>query len=155
MSLNSSKNVPESISVVKTFPNLARRYGDDAKVDEITFAEVDRFVSSELSIAGIERHGIFEIHTSNGEVPTKYFGSLCRWSFRRAWYYWIAEGPGIPPDIAEVFNQTWGQQCRVDGHCGCPSPREWFHGFSVGRYHIDTQRGLNAFADLLRSIYVD
>jgi adenosyl cobinamide kinase/adenosyl cobinamide phosphate guanylyltransferase len=41
----------------------------------------------------------------------------------------------------------------VDGHCGCPSPREWHHGFAVGLYHVDTQEALNALADTIRRVH--
>jgi hypothetical protein len=75
------------------------------------------------------------------------------WEFRRLWTYWAAKGPGIPPDLAQGFHQTWGKQVRVAGHCGCPSPLEWCEGFAVGSYHIDTQDGLNAFVALLKSIH--
>lgn len=135
----------------RIFPNLARspeKRGDPAVCDG-----VDRTVSAELAQAGIPPEGLEALRRFNGEVPTKYVGSLYGWGFKRAWYYWVADGPGIPPDVAEYFHQTWGQEVRVAGHCGCPSPIEWFHGFAVGSYHIDTQAGLNAFANLLRSLY--
>jgi len=89
-----------------------------------------------------------------GEVQSAYLGSHCRWIFKRAWYYWVAEGPGIPPDKAQDFHNQWGTQVRVEGHCGCPSPLEYNQGFAIGYYHIDTQEGLNAFAKLLKSIYI-
>jgi hypothetical protein len=79
-------------------------------------------------------------------------GALSLWHFTRAWYYWSAEGPGIPCDIAEKLHATHGKQVRVAGHCGCPSPSEWFKGFAVGSYHIDTPEGLKALADVIRSI---
>ena len=135
-----------------TFPNLAR---SKAALDDLSIHEqVDRQVIDELTAAGIKAEGLEPLRGSLGtrEVPTKQFGSLCGWGFQRAWYYWIAEGPGIPPDLAEYFHRQWGRDVRVAGHCGCPSPLEWHHGFAVGMYHIDTQDGLNAFAELLRSI---
>lgn len=75
------------------------------------------------------------------------------WQFERAWYYWRASGPGLPVEIAERLHAKHGQVVRVGGHCGCPSPREWYKGFGVGLYHIDTQDGLNALADALRIVY--
>jgi hypothetical protein len=116
-----------------------------------TIAEVTATCEAELKAAGINIT-IFP-RVRPGEVPTLTFGGLSMWSFTRAWYYWIAEGPGIPPDVAEKLHAEFGHEVRVDGHCGCPSPREWFNGFGVGHYHVDTQRGLNALADTLRSIY--
>lgn len=150
MSLNPSNLMAARDNPGKTmFPNLARRRGDTA-----SYAEVDEQAQRELTTAGILAVGPHEWLRENSEVPAAYIGELCMWSFHRAWYYWIAKGPGIPSDKAEEFHQTWGTQVRVDGHCGCPSPLEWCHGFAVGHYHIDTQEGLTAFAELLRNIYV-
>lgn len=110
----------------------------------------DAQCAAELEAAGIE---VLRIPIrSNGEVKTNVLGGLNSWSFRRAWYYWVAEGPGIPPDIAEELHAEHGKAVRVDGHCGCPSPTEWFKGFAVGRYHVDTQDGLNALAAVIRRI---
>lgn len=130
--------------------NLARRIDrDNPQVD----TEVNETVRAELTAAGIEIEEHDFLIRMCGEVPTKIIGSLAGWSFRRAWRYWVAEGPGVPPEEAEQFHRIWGQQVRVAGHAGCPSPLAYYHGFAVGSYHIDTQEGLNAFADLLRSIY--
>lgn len=106
----------------------------------------------ELEDAGITVH---EMPSDLGrEVSTKIIGVCESWSFKRAWYYWVAKGPGIPLQLAEEFHQKWGKEVRVDGHCECPSPLEWFKGFAVDHYHIDTQEGLKAFADLLKSIVI-
>lgn len=88
-----------------------------------------------------------------GEVPSRVVGSLSGWLFERRWYYWTAKGPGIPVEIAEKLHETHGQEVRVDGHCGAPHPREYRKGFAIDLYHVDTQEGLNALADALRSIY--
>jgi hypothetical protein len=152
MSLNPSNAIAARANPGKTmFPNLARHPHASDEVKQF----VDENVVAELTAAGIKPEGPAEWLRDNKEVPAAYIGSLCMWSFHRAWYYWIANGPGIPADRAEEFHKTWGTQCRVDGHCGCPSPLEWRHGFAVGMYHIDTQEGLNAFAQLLKSIYVE
>ncbi len=106
----------------------------------------------ELKDAGITTHSMpFDLGM---EVPTKIMGVCESWRFRRAWYYWVADGPGIPPQRAEEFHKKWGQEVRVSGHCGCPSPLEYYKGFAVGSYHIDTQEGLKAFANLLKSIAI-
>jgi hypothetical protein len=41
---------------------------------------------------------------------------------------------------------------RVEGHGGCPSPLEYCKGFAVGLYHVDTQKGLNALAQVIKNI---
>src|ERR1700738_906545 len=132
------------------FPNLARRQSEANKEDP----EVDGFIVRELTEAGIKAEGPHDWLRKRGEVPSSYIGLAYMWSFTRAWYYWIAKGPGIPADKAEEFHQKWGTQVRVDGHCGCPSPLQWHHGFAVGHYHIDTQEGLSAVAALLKSIHI-
>ncbi|SEC01498.1 hypothetical protein [Bradyrhizobium erythrophlei] len=127
--------------------NLARSNPSPEEIDAVTAV-----CRSELEAAGIKP---FESTVFlGGEVPSRAIGELASWGFRRAWYYWVAEGPGIPPHIAEELHAKHGNDVRVDGHCGCPSPREWHKGFAVGRYHVDTQEGLNALADTIRSVAV-
>lgn len=111
----------------------------------------DDDVIKELTEAGINYRS-YKFLKEKGEVPTTIVGMLGQWTFERAWYYWIAKGPGIPPDIAEELHKTHGKDVRVDGHCGCPSPKEWFKGFGVGSYHVDTQEGLNALAAVILKI---
>lgn len=91
----------------------------------------------------------------SGEVKTHLVGFLHNWKFKRLWYYWSATGPGIPPNYADEIHASHGKEVRVDGHCGCPSPREWHKGFAVGLYHIDSPEGLKAFTDLLNRIVED
>ena len=114
-------------------------------------SDKDDEIAAELSGAGIEVHR-HEMFRDQGEVKTAVMGSLYRWSFRRAWYYWMAEGPGIPPMYANILHEKFGQEVRVDGNAGCPSPKKCLKGFAVGHYHIDTQAGLNALADIIRRI---
>lgn len=99
-----------------------------------------------------ESHYATLFRNSSGEVKTSITGFLYGWKFERAWYYWTATGPGIPPDAAMKLHETHGKDVRVAGHCGCPSPLEWYKGMAVPNYHIDTPDGLKALADLIRSI---
>ena len=161
MSLNPSNSIAARANPGRTmFPNLARRKPESLASDKeagdwgIVCAHVDHAIRKELKAAGIKSSGPHVWLRDRGEVPSGYIGEHCRWGFERAWYYWIAKGPGIPADKAEEFHKEWGTQVRVEGHCGCPSPLEYNHGFAVGRYHIDTQEGLCAFAKLLESIYI-
>jgi len=121
------------------FPNLAGREDCD-----VTIAE-------ELRLAGIPS---FKSTRSREEVPASIFGGIdpLGWGFRRAWRYWVAQGPGLPPHIAEELHAKHGKECRVEGHCGAPSPLEWCHGFAVGSYHVDSQEALNALAKTIRSV---
>lgn len=117
-------------------------------------SDKDDEIAAELEAAGIEVSK-FEIFRDRGEVKTSVMGSLHGWGFRRAWYYWVADGPGIPPVYANELHEKHGKDVRVDGHCGCPSPQEWFKGFAVGMYHVDTQEGLNALADVIRRVVAE
>ncbi len=146
----SSPGLNPSNTMVKSdrFPNLARHRPAPAEI----IAAVTATAESELAAAGIPLMQMRWL-SENSEVPSLVRGILSMWSFERAWYYWIAEGPGLPPEVADRLHATHGQVVRVDGHCGCPSPREWFKGFACGHYHIDTPDGLKALADELRSVY--
>ena len=114
-------------------------------------SESDRICKLELEAAGIEVVVLPEI-ARKGEIATIVMGQIGPWSFQRAWYYWIAKGPGIPPVDAEELYKKHGEEVRVDGHCSCPSPKDLFGGFAVGHYHVDTPRGLMALADVVRSL---
>lgn len=145
MSLNPSNGIAQRANPkAHVFPNLARSGSPEDNPD------IDRQIEKELTEAGIEIHR-FHIRTT-GEVPTELTAISHGWKFERRWYYYAAEGPGISPEKAEAFHAEWGTQVRVEGHCGCPSPLEYCHGFAVSSYHIDTQEGLNAFVKLLEKI---
>lgn len=133
------------------FPNKA---GDHADTDEI--------LRDELKAAGIPtlqedagrepEYLAGMLRRSSGEVKTSVMGVLHGWSFKRAWYYWMAEGPGIEVVAAEALHASHGRSVRVAGHCGCPSPTEWYKGLAVGDYHVDTPDGLKALADTIKGI---
>lgn len=150
MSLNPSNGIAQHTNPDKhVFPNLARRHSATPE----DYPEVDETIERELTEAGIKFQKFPSIKP-RGEVPTTILcGEAHRWGFTRAWYYYVAKGDGIPPDIAEEFHKEWGTQVRVEGDCTCPSPLEYNRGFAVGMYHIDTQEGLNAFVRLLASIH--
>lgn len=133
---------------IERFPNLARREQDhEAEAPRIT-----EIVKEELRQAGLH---CFDIPVRpRREVPTGALGYLegTGWTFERAWRYWIAEGPGLPLEVAERLYQDLGSEVRVGGDCTGPSPRSTYHGFGVPLYHIDTPRGLKALADALKSV---
>jgi len=114
------------------FPNLAGK-------------SCDAECSAELEVAGIKVEKMPEcVRASwNGEVKTIVFGTLCGWSFTRAWYYWVAKGPGLSLEYAIPLYRTHGKQVRVGGHCGCLTPF-YCGGSAVDHYHIDTPEGLKA-----------
>lgn len=125
---------------VEYFPNYAGR------------ADIDDALAIELSDAGIPAVRLPEVlRESRGEVQSIVIGDLHGWHFKRAWYYWTATGPGLPPHYADALHVLFGKEVRVAGHCGCPSPFEWYKGFAVGDYHIDTPRGLQALGTALKA----
>ena len=74
--------------------------------------------------------------------------------FTRGWYYWRVSG-FIPLPIAEILYEdpVGRKDVRVAGHCGCPPPRDWTKiagQLVVDSYHIDSQAGLDLFAQTIR-----
>lgn len=135
---------------MSVFPNLA--HGFDIQ-NETLILGVTETCRRELLAAGI-RPFIWGGHRPKGEVPTRCVGARSGWSFERMWYYWVATGPGIPPEIAYRLHASHGQEVRVSGHGGAPDP-SYYKGFAVGSYHVDTPEGLKALADTLKSIWDD
>ena len=114
----------------------------------------DEYLRKELEIAGIDIHD-FGFVLSNREVPSRLLGLLHGWSFERSWYYWAAKTETTPLlfKYADPLHEKYGKDVRVDGHCGCPSPREWFKDkwhIGVNHYYIDSEWGLKALADAIR-----
>lgn len=136
------------------FPNKA---GDHQDTDDILRAE--------LKAAGIPTVQEAEgkppeylaglLRNMSGEVKTSVIGVLHGWKFTRAWYYWVCEGPGIEIAAAEALYASHGSSVRVDGHAGCPSPRQQHKGLAVGHYHVDDADGLKALADTIRKLVGD
>lgn len=115
----------------------------------------DVYLRQELEAANIEvcEH---EFLRSKSEVPSAIIGLLDGWTFRRAWYYWIAQHDKsvLLFKYAEPLHEAYGKEVRVDGHCACPAPREWNKEswcIGVNFYHVDTQEGLIALADAIRA----
>lgn len=116
-----------------------------------TFSDNDEVLAAELEQAGITIVR-FEPLRDRNEVKTSVRGTLHGWEFERAWYYWIASGPGIELAAAERLHAAHGRTVRVEGDCTSPSPRERLHGLACGLYHVDDQEGLNALADTIRGL---
>lgn len=93
------------------------------------------------------------LREQSGEVKTSVRGVLHGWVFERNWYYWVVKGPGLDCDTAMHLWKTWGNEIRANGDCACRSPLMWNKGFATTNYHIDTQRGLEAFADTLKYLH--
>ncbi len=121
--------------------------------------EVTEICAEELAAAGIPAWMLSEnmlgIMTKDREVKSGAIGLVGPWEFRRAWYYWVAKGPGLSLKYATPLHERIGKEVRVGGHCGCPSPEEYEHGFGIGTYHVDTADGLKVLADTLKQVMHD
>ena len=94
-------------------------------------AEADEVIREELYLAGIS---VVSVDKTRSEVPYTVIGRVGKWTFTRAWYYWIAKvevlTDGLPLVKAmELHNRkhpvldcNLGKLIRRGGHCGCPSP---------------------------------
>src|ERR1035437_6298970 len=95
--------------------------------------DADKFIKEELTIAGINQ---VKVNDNNGEVPYTIIGKIGNWTFRRAWYYWVArvENPkdGLILDKAIELHERkhpvenkkkLGDVIRAGGDCSCPSPK--------------------------------
>lgn len=119
--------------------------------------DVDPELKDELTAAGIEVCDLGPVAKAicRSEVTTGILGGLHGWLFERAWTYWVAKGPGLPPVYATPLHEAHGTVVRVDGHCGCPSPLEAAKGLAIGNYHVDTAEGLRALAEALNRCVAD
>ncbi len=106
----------------------------------------DDTLAAELRAAGIN---VIELPERYGEPHSIIGGELFGWKFRRAWYYWMVHGPGIPFEAATKLHEAHGKSVRVNGDCGCSSPTEQGGG-PVTSYHVDNQEGLNALAATIK-----
>lgn len=113
---------------------------------------LDVALKEELETAGFEILEMPESMRSKREVGTRIVGILHGWSLTRAWYYWVAEGPGIPVEEAVKLQESHGKQVRANGDCVARGPLFWNKGFPTTMYHIDTAEGLKAFADVVHGI---
>lgn len=114
--------------------------------------DCDLTIIKEIEESGLEFNEMS--FKTTGEVESNLFCHFHGWKFERFWYYWVASTDETPLlfKFADKLHETHGKEVRVAGHCGCPSPREWYkqpYQVGVNNYHVDTQEGLN---ELLRTI---
>ncbi len=84
--------------------------------------DCDKDIRLELSRCGIE---IVEGAISRGEVSTTLTGKLGNFTFRRAWYYWVVDGP-VPLAVAEeLYSPEFKGDIRSGGDCGSQHPSTW------------------------------
>lgn len=131
--------------------NLACRQPTVERVGEINEQILD-----ELKKAGIEV--VTNPKVSAGEVPTNFTGKYKNFSFRRAWYYWVVEGP-VPFATAQKMyeNPNGRKDVRANGDCGCPSPVDVFTRMDnkTGKIVVDNEeweKGKHMFRELPESL---
>jgi hypothetical protein len=86
--------------------NLASR---DTSANHV--AEVDHTIREELCQARIPVIQLPKVQ-DHSEVPTTVQGKLCGWTFVRAWYYWVADGPALLFEFADPLHEHIGQEVR-------------------------------------------
>lgn len=100
----------------KTMINLACHNPTVEKV-----GQTNETILEELTKAGITPVSSPKVRES--EVATNYTGKYKDFTFTRAWYYWVVEGP-VPFTTAQKMyeNPNGRKDVRASGHCGCPPP---------------------------------
>ncbi len=84
--------------------------------------DCDKTIRLELERCGIP---VIVGERSTGEVPATLTGKLGPFTFRRAWYYWVVDGP-VPIHVAEeLYSSLFKGDVRSGGDCGCRHPSTW------------------------------
>ena len=160
--------------------NLAGVEGADAIIaEELRLAGIRSIVLSQekgkhpevltTTFGSLGGKAIFDELAARGEelkanywdmISFSVFKQCAEFVFYRNWYYYVATGH-VPMDVAiELYEHPVGRKdVRVEGHCGCPDPRDYppvqksvlvAGKRCVSCYHIDSQEGLNLFVEVLR-----
>lgn len=85
-----------------------------------------------------------------GEVAYSVLGRLGDFTFRRAWYYYIVDGP-VPIEVArEIYADPVGRDdVRAGGDCGCISPddyaSEWYDERGVRLLDMEERKKLEDY----------
>lgn len=132
------------------FPNKA---GDHADNDSVLRSELhEACIQTMQEDEGRGPEWLADIlRSQSGEVKSSVVGMLHGWTFKRAWYYWVAEGPGIDFERSMNLWRSHGMEVRASGDCACRSPVMWYKGMACGLYHVDTSEGLKALADTINA----
>lgn len=103
-------------------------------------ADCDKYIIEELLKVGVMAVQLPE--SDHPEVKSEYEGQLLGWKFRRQWYYWSVSCEdileyGLDMKYASPLHALAGQEVRLAGHCGCPSPDD---GFWMEKFDEDGNR---------------
>jgi len=126
--------------------------------------DCDKYIIEELSSAGITPDSL-EV-SNHPEVKSLYKGRLLGWTFSRQWYYWSASCEdafqyGLDLKYASPLHALVGQEVRLAGHCGCPSPDDgfWMDKFDedgnelISQEEMDKCKKKAESSDLMRKTY--
>ena len=98
--------------------------------------DADKFIKEELYLAGIPQ---VTIGLTRSEVPYTIIGKLGKWTFTRAWYYWVASVENVKDGLilakaiilherkhpTDDKKKILGNVIRAGGDCSCPSPKTY------------------------------
>lgn len=132
------------------FPNKTGDHEDTDSIltQELTLAGIPTIQATDNTSDAINRM----LRRLSGEVKTCVIGVLHGWEFKRAWYYWVAKGPGLEYEVAKKLHEEYGDQVRVDGMAGGQDPYDANKGLAIDLYHVDSLEGLTALADAIKSV---
>lgn len=102
--------------------------------------DCDRYIERELTRCRID---LVHVECSTQEVAASIRGKLGAFTFVRAWYYWMVEGP-LPLTVArQLYADPVGvTDVRASGDCACRPPDLWAtHYAEDGRVLVPSQGG--------------
>jgi hypothetical protein len=97
--------------------------------------ECDIYIRFELVRAAIKP--VDHAEKVGGEVPARLTGTLGPFTFRRAWTYWVVDGP-IPLSVAEEMFAARPDDVRSGGDCACRPPLTWAEHFNADGRRLET-----------------
>lgn len=110
--------------------------------------DCDKYIIEELLKVGVMAVPLPK--SNHPEVKSLYEGQFLGWKFRRQWYYWSVScedvlGHGLDMKYASPLHALAGQEVRLAGHCGCPSPDDgfWMEKFDKDGNHLIAQKDLD------------
>lgn len=95
--------------------------------------DADSHIRNELTRCGIDS---VVAETKGGEVPYTIIGKLGKFTFSRAWYYWVVSGPTPIKMAEELYDGPFRNDIRSGGDCGCRPPATWAHSIHEGKQVI-------------------
>ena len=106
----------------------------------------DVTIRNELKKVGLTA---LSVEKQKGEVESTVIAKLGPYTFRRAWSYWVVEGP-VPLALAEeLYQDPVAEDIRVAGHCGAPPPDKWARWFISDGREVLSRKQEKDFLDIM------